>query len=201
MSKVMLIASRAESIPYRDECDYIGVDKGAYIALQANIPLVCAIGDFDSITLEQREMLKAYTNLITLPERKNETDSEAAVHYALSKGYDDITLYGGFGGRIDHTMANMYLLMHRDYPLTLEDEQNKVQLLTPGKYTIPNNFRHLSLLALEPSVISETGVSYPLVERAIDRDDIYTISNHILHHEAEITIHSGKVLCLQSNAQ
>lgn len=201
MSKVMLIASRAETVPYRDECDYIGVDKGAYIALQANIPLVCAIGDFDSITLKQREMLSAYTNLITLPERKNETDSEAAIHYALSKGYDDITLYGGFGGRIDHTMANMYLLMHRDYPLILEDEQNKVQLLTPGKYTIPNNFRHLSLLALEPSVISETGVSYPLVERAINRDDIYTISNHILHHEAVITIHSGKVLCLQSNAQ
>lgn len=201
MSKVMLIASRAETVPYRDECDYIGVDKGAYIALQANIPLVCAIGDFDSITLEQRELLSAYTNLITLPERKNETDSEAAIHYALSKGYDDITLYGGFGGRIDHTMANMYLLMHRDYPLILEDEQNKVQLLTPGKYTIPNNFRHLSLLALEPSVISETEVSYPLVERAIDRDDIYTISNHILHHEAKITIHSGKVLCLQSNAQ
>lgn len=201
MSKVMLIASCAESVPYRKDYDYIGVDKGAYIAMQAHISLRCAIGDFDSITEEQRQLLSQYTQLIALPVRKNETDSEAAIHYALEQGYEEIILYGGFGGRVDHMMANMYLLMHRTYPLALEDEHNLAQVLTPGKYTIPNKFRHLSFLALEPSVISETGVSYPLEERHINSSDIYTISNHIVDQQAEVIIHQGRVLMLQSNSQ
>lgn len=201
MSKVMLIASQMEMVPYECDIDCIGVDRGAFMAMKQGVPLVCAIGDFDSIDEDEKKQLAQYTSLITLPERKNETDSEAAIHYALEKGYDDITLFGCFGGRIDHMMANMYLLMHRSYPLKLMDENNLAYVLTPGKYTISNKYRHVSLLALEDSVVSEAGVSYPLHERSIAPYDIYTVSNHMEHEMAVITIHSGRVLFMQSNCK
>lgn len=201
MPKVMLIAALAESIPYDVDMKYIGVDHGAYLAMKQEIPLLCAIGDFDSTSLDEKEKLSQYTNIVSLPERKDETDSEAAIHYALAQGFNDITLYGCFGGRIDHSMANIYLLMHRSYPLTLMDNDNLMKKLTPGKYTICNNYRHLSLLALEESVISELGVSYPLAERLIHPYDIYTVSNHILQKTAEIIVHSGSIILMQSNGK
>lgn len=201
MSKVILIASRAVSVPYEKNCDYIGVDRGAYIAMQQDIPLVCAIGDFDSISEDEKQILSNYTKLITLPVRKNETDSEAAIHYALEHGYDEIVLYGGFGGRIDHSLANLYLLMNRNYALTLQNETNIIKVLMPGKYTVFNNYRHLSFLALEDTIISETGVAYPLHEQFITTSDIYSVSNEILGESAKITIHSGRVLMIQSNDQ
>lgn len=200
MSKVILVASRAEMVPHMD-CDYIGVDRGGYIAMQQNIPLVCAIGDFDSINKEEKQALAAYTTLVSLPVRKNETDSEAAIHYALQKGYNEIILYGCFGGRMDHSLANLYLLMNRDYPLTLQNETNEIQVLTPGKYTIFNKYRHLSFLALEDSCISETGVAYCLHERVLTKQDIYSVSNEIIGKSAEICIHYGRMLMIQSNDQ
>lgn len=200
MRKVMLVAGLTKKVPLRKGYAYIGVDRGAYTAMLQQIPLLCAIGDFDSISERERHALSLYTNMIVLPQQKDETDSEAAIHYALEKGYEEIVLYGCLGGRLDHTMANLSLLMHREYPLILEDEEHIVRILKPGDHTVRNTFRHLSLLALEKSVVSESGVLYPLVKRHIEQSDIYTISNQIQQEEAHITIHSGSVLLIQSNA-
>ena len=35
------------------------------------------------------------------------TDTHAAIEYAISKGYDEIELYGVTGGRLDHFFAVM----------------------------------------------------------------------------------------------
>ena len=44
----------------------VGIDKGAYLAYQANIKLDYAIGDFDSISAEELNELESYTNVIKL---------------------------------------------------------------------------------------------------------------------------------------
>lgn len=201
MSKVMLIAARSKHIPIVDNCDYIGIDRGALIAIRQGLRLKCAIGDFDSVNEVERKEIERATIVHSMPARKDDTDSEAALHYALQQGYDDIILYGCFGGRIDHAMANMYLLMHRDYPLTLMDEHNTAKILKQGNYHIANTHKYLSFLALEDSIISERGVSYPLIEKDISPDIILTISNEIIDDEAIIDIHKGKVLMMQCDEQ
>ncbi len=45
-----------------------------------------------------------------LPAEKDETDLEAAIYAALDFGPEKITIIGGLGGRIDHTLGNLYLL-------------------------------------------------------------------------------------------
>ena len=195
--KVILAAGLCEHIPLWKDADVIGVDRGALIAVRQKVSLRYAIGDFDSSTAQEKAEIAAACEIHTLPRHKNETDSEAAIQYALDQGYEEIILYGGLGGRMEHALANLYLLMHRDYPLTLQDEHHIITKCKPGTYYVKKQFTYLSLLALEPTIISESGVAYPLHKRQITPTDIYPISNEIIADLAEIIVHEGNVLLFQ----
>ena len=87
--------------------------------------------------------------------------------------------------------------MHRDLPLILMDEHHLIMKLQKGSYQLPHRFSYLSFLALEKTVISESGVAYPLDRRMITPHDIYPISNEIIDDFAKITIHEGSVIVFQ----
>lgn len=195
--KIMLIAAMSQTIEKIPDCDYIGIDRGALTAIRQNIPLLCAIGDFDSISSEERDEIAIHCPIEVLPTHKDETDSEKGIFYALEHGYDEIILYGALGGRMDHTTANLSLLIHRELPLVLMDEHHYIRKLKKGNYLLPKRFTYLSFLALEKTIISETGVAYPLEMRTITPQDIYPISNEIIADYAQITIHEGSVLMIQ----
>lgn len=193
----MLIAGLAHHIPHINNCDYIGIDRGAWIALQENITLSCAIGDFDSISEKEKNTIESHCPMMRLPQHKDETDTEQAILYTMEQGYKEILLYGGLGGRMDHTLANIHLLTQRDLPLVLMDEHHEIRKLKKGRHIIKPQFQYLSFLALEKTVITEKNVAYPLERRLISSKDIYTISNEILSDHAEIIIHEGSVLMMQ----
>ncbi|MEG1475198.1 MAG: thiamine diphosphokinase [Longicatena sp.] len=199
MSKVVLVAGMAHHVPCLEGYDYIGVDHGAICCVEQNIPMIAAIGDFDSITKVELEDLYKRTKVRKLPSHKNETDSEEAIAYALSLFYDEIILYGGLGGRLDHELANLHLLIHRDLPISLMDENNTVCVIKPGTYNIKKQHKYLSFLALEKSCLSEEGVAYPLCEQVFTPSDIYSISNEIIEESAQITLHYGRMLMMQSS--
>lgn len=199
MSKVVLVAGMSNTVPFLEDADYIGIDHGAVSCMQQQIPMLMAVGDFDSITESEHEQLKHYTNVKKLPAHKNETDSEVAIFHALELGYDEIILYGSLGGRIDHEMANFHLMLYRDLPITLMDEYNIVQVIKPGTYKVKKQHKYLSFLALEDSCITETGVEYPLQECKLASKDIYSISNEICDEYADVTLHYGKMLMMQSD--
>ncbi len=193
----MLVATLAEHIPHLSDCDVIGIDRGAYLAICEGLSLRCAIGDFDSVSAEELACIKAHCPIEKLPTHKDETDSEKGILYAQAQGYQTIILYGGLGGRMDHTLANLYLVMHRDWNVILMDDHHIICKLKKGTYEIPKRFTYLSFLALEPTTITECGVAYPLQKRKITPYDIYTISNEISDSHATITIHEGSVLMIQ----
>lgn len=199
MSKVILVAGMSKNVPVIEGYDYVGIDHGAISCIQQQIPMVCAVGDFDSVSMEEKAMIEKATKILPLPAHKNETDTEVAIFHALKHHYEEIILYGGLGGRIDHELANLYLLMHREYPIILMNEQNRIQLLKEGHYKVKKDaYQYLSFLALCDSCISEEAVAYPLNKQEISPKDIYTVSNEIIEEEASITIHKGKVLMIQT---
>ena len=73
---------------------YVGVDRGAILALENKIPLTYAIGDFDSINdLEYNKLRQQVKTIINLPKMKDDTDTEAAIkHFNDGK---EIEIYGG----------------------------------------------------------------------------------------------------------
>lgn len=198
MRKLIIVANQAKQIQYDPEAEYIGVDRGAWFLYKQAIPMICAIGDFDSIDASQLSHLQAKCQCIILNVKKNETDTEYAIMYAQKLNYDQIVLYGGLGGRVDHELANVFLMLHRYQNLILADEHQVMQVLSKGEYVIKKQFHYLSFLALQESVISEKGVAYPLTQARIHPYDIFTISNEIVKEKAEITIHEGSVLMIQS---
>ena len=73
----------------------IGVDRGAMECLKRNIPLSVAIGDFDSISIEEKEILKNYAKVMDEFESdKDDTDGELAIQLAMrDKNTDKIIIY------------------------------------------------------------------------------------------------------------
>lgn len=200
MKGVILVSGLATYVYHKEGYDVIGVDHGAFICAKENVYMKAAIGDFDSVNYEQLDKIEEMADVVEkLPTHKNETDTEQAILYAMEQGYEDIIICGALGGRMDHELANLYLMMYRDYPITIVNENNRMRVLKVGKYRIQKEYTYLSILPIESSCISECGVAYPLEKRTITCENIYTISNEIIDEFATITIHEGKIILIESN--
>ena len=87
----------------------IGVDKGALFLHRNNIKMDLALGDFDSITEKEFELIKKDTKIIKLNKIKDDSDTEHALN--LVKNYDEIVILGGIQGkRIEHFYAILLYL-------------------------------------------------------------------------------------------
>lgn len=195
MSIALLITPLCQKVPDIDHADYIGVDAGALKIIESNHPIKMAVGDFDSMS--ELDLQKLDCVVDKHPVMKDETDAELAMK--LCKDYDEVILYGGLSGRIDHTIANIRLIMYQYNNVILMDEMQCIRVLKNGTYWINNDYKHISFYAIEESVISLYGFLYPLKKTRISVPDIYTTSNSLEKDQGEVVVHSGSVLCVQSN--
>lgn len=197
-TEVTLILSHCDDIPEAKE--YIGVDKGAYLLAKQNKHMILAMGDFDSVTDEQLDIIKQYAKqVIQLNPIKDDTDSQAAIEYAIEQGYTKIHVYGGLGGRYDHMLINFCLALRYPQCVYLYDKQNYIYALSEGVHEInKQNYQYISFFADE-AIISLHGMKYNLENRYISNQDTYTSSNEILAKLGSIEIIRGKVLVIQSN--
>ena len=176
--KIALCATHLEKMILPQDREYIGVDHGVEELLKQGITPKFAIGDFDS--LQNRQTLENL-NIQILPERKDVTDTHVAIEYAISKGYDEIELYGVTGGRLDHFFAVMCLLeKYQDVSIKVIDQQNCIQLLKPGIHHIYNQeYYYFSLFALNESILSISQAEYTLDHYLLKRDDPLCVSNEV----------------------
>ena len=88
------------------EGDYvIAADGGFAHLLRQNMRTDLLIGDFDSLSVKPE-----HTKTVLLEKEKDETDMYAAISEGIQQGYDLFHIYGGTGGRFDHTIANLQLI-------------------------------------------------------------------------------------------
>ena len=181
------------------EADYIGADAGALILADRGIHMKAAIGDFDSVHPEDMEKIRSSADeVVILNVIKNDTDCEAAVTYAIKQGYEKIYVVCRMGGRMDHTYVNFRLALKYPGRVILYDNQNRIEAYEKGRYVLKKeNYRYLSVFADTKACITLSGMKYPLENRTITSDDIYTVSNEILAEEGILEVHEGKVLLMQ----
>ncbi len=174
----------------------IGVDEGAYIALQAGIPLDIAIGDFDSVDQEKLAYIQSQTKVIVLPEKKNDTDTGAALR--LCKDASRILILGGIQGkRIEHFIANLMLM--ETHPKVEMLDNNSHMYIMDSSFTIKKTeYRFISFFALRDTIISLDGFAYPLTNYYLKNNDPLTISNEIIKERGVVTLKGGRVLVIQS---
>ena len=65
------------------------------------------LGDFDSLG-----RIPDGDGVLVHPVEKDDTDTMLACKLGLEKGYRNFEIYGGIGGRLDHTIANMQTLLY-----------------------------------------------------------------------------------------
>lgn len=90
-------------IPNEDDL-VIGADRGYLTLREQDVRCDVIIGDFDSSSKPEGE------RVIALDPIKDDTDTIAAIRYALGQGCDRFYLYGVMGGRPDMTLASLQTL-------------------------------------------------------------------------------------------
>lgn len=180
------------------EGDVIGVDKGALICLEQGIQMRGLIGDFDSISeLDKQALHQRFPEMKILPVRKDVSDSEAAVCWAMDEGYERIVLLTSMSGRFDHSYVNFKLV--EKYGCELLDELNHIFLIQPGKTIVSKgSWKYISFFACEDAVITLEGFSYPLKDYFLSKDDVLCLSNEILGEQGSVSV-DAKLWCIQSN--
>lgn len=197
-NKCIVYLRREESFPFCD-ATYIGVDSGAYYLASCGIPMKYAIGDFDSIQKEDFQIIQQYAEkVITLPIKKDDSDSEYAIRFLVKEGYDEIVLYGGLGDRVDHMYVNLQLCYQFPNIVTFQNAKNRICALGKGKYSFSKEEGYVSFFAQENAVITLSGFLYPLEKQVINASTLFTLSNQIVSQEATVTIHEGIVLVMRT---
>ena len=93
---------------HRDEYGLVIAADGGYDSLtKIRVTPDLLIGDFDSILTEAKGI-----ETLRFKVEKDETDMHLAYLEGVSRGYTEFHIFGGVGGRQDHTFANYSLLLH-----------------------------------------------------------------------------------------
>lgn len=203
MTKALIITSHVEhlnkiNLDYSEFDTVICADGGFQIAQQLGLAPNILIGDYDS---SPRPNLP---DIIVLPMEKDMTDSEAAIDLAVSKGFRRITVLGGLGGRLDHTMGNLGMLAKycgRLEHLAFVDGHNYVFMLPPGSFTVPANpYQYMGIISYGAFARDVTlrGVKYPLTNHFLTNDTTLGVSNEITAEEAAISFTEGRLLVILS---
>lgn len=80
----------------------IAADGGLASLEEIGIPPDLCVGDFDSLG-----HIPNIENTVCHPVEKDDTDTALAISEGTDRGYGAFVIYGGLGGRLDHTIANI----------------------------------------------------------------------------------------------
>ena len=139
----------------------VACDAGYKALISAGISPDVFIGDGDSLGFIPKVAEK-----VVLPSVKDDTDTVAAVKYALAHGFKTIDLYGALGGeRPSHSAANISLLAYIDSQGAkgrIIDRRCKVEYLTEKDGDVPvPSCRYFSLFAASGDAkVSISGAKY-----------------------------------------
>lgn len=186
-----------------DKEDFIIAADGGYNAAVENkiIPDLF-VGDFDSCDseVEVKERL-------VLPVIKNDTDTLAAIRTGLERGYTEFHIYGGAGGRIDHTLANIQSLIFLSKNGAigfLHSDKQLVTSITDSSLEIaPMPCGYVSVFSDSVATgVFESGMKYSLENAELTSDFPIGTSNELCGKRAYISVEKGTlIITLPENAE
>ncbi len=179
-------------------------DGGAKLALEEGLVPSLVIGDFDSNQGFAVADLPPTIPVQVHPVQKDYTDTGLCLAYAVENGFQDILVLGGFGGREDHTMANLQNLFHYHRPgirLTMRDAQNMALPVVNQSLSLPcaKGWR-LSVFSHSAQSLGVTlrGVLYPLEGGTLSSNFPLGVGNSALADEVFIEVKEGALLVMLS---
>lgn len=178
----------------------VAIDGGMNYLDKINILPEVLIGDQDSIDREILEKIRAgKIQEIKFPSEKDSTDMEIGIDYLYELACDEIIIFGGTGTRLDHSLANIFLLNKlRDLGIfgKIIDRNNTIVLIDSYYRILKEKNKFVSVIPIETTgaVVSLKGFKYPLDRYFMKFNSTIGISNEILDDFGEVTIDRGRVL-------
>ncbi len=173
----------------------IAADGGLRYLRELGTEADVVIGDFDSLgNMPDNE------NTVILPCEKDTTDTYEALQLGLSKGFDTFHIYGGTGGRLDHTLANiqtLYDLSRKGYKASIYGNGYVLTAITDGKITLSGKSGgYVSVFSYSEVSTGVTlkGLKYELEDAKLENRFPLGVSNEFTDKTAEISVISGSLL-------
>ena len=181
----------------------IAADGGAVHLHRMDIVPRVIIGDLDSIPENILSFFKEkQVKILRHPARKDQTDLELCMEYAIDQGCDDLLIMGATSTRLDHTLANILLLRRlaaQGIPVTILDAHNDIHIVFSRLTLTGHPGDLISVIPISDCVkgVTLAGLEYPLTDQTLCMGTTMGISNVFAQKEATITITSGAVLVIK----
>ena len=203
MSICLIFAGGPENgtpcLPLPETAFVIAADSGLHLCERLQFAPDLVLGDFDSLGAAPADY-----PVMTVPVEKDDTDTLLAVRVALERGYRDIRIVGAFGGRLDHTIANLQtleFLYRAGAEGVLIGSEHYARMQGPGtrEYPAVPGFSFSVFSWTERcGGVSLSGVYYPLENAVLTREFPLGVSNAVTAESAHVTCESGLLLIVGS---
>ena len=165
-------------------------------ALGINPDLI--IGDFDSYNKPVTDK-----ELIALPREKDDTDTFFAAKEGVKRGYGEFLLIGVIGGRLDHSIGNLSILLYLDsigLKASAIDDYSVIEVVSRNTAYIESDYKFFSLLNVTGVAkgITIKNAKFPLENGEINCEYQYGVSNETINSSpAEVSVKEGKLLLIK----
>ena len=185
---------------------WVGADRGALRLVKRGIQPVMVVGDFDSIDAAELQTVKdALVGAVVVKPDQDHTDTQLAIKSIFEQLQpDEVHLYGATGGRLDHLLANMWLVLDPVFrqwapQIKLIDKQNSVQFFLPGDYQITKEAdkRYLAFVPLMPMHLTLPDEKYQL-DAVYNAYPISWASNEFSGNTGHFSFDAGVLAVIQS---
>lgn len=194
-------------IPLHEGDFIIAADGGFGYCRYLEIEPDMILGDFDSIDERNMEYIMEMRALHpekvkVLPAQKDDTDMLAAIKEGLQRGYTEFVIYGGQGGRLSHTMANIQCLAYlkeKGAKGYLMDGNGMILVAQNETISFKKNLEgFLSLFSLGEKAEGVTirNMKYLLDKAVVTNDFPVGVSNEFIGKESSITVEKGMLLIM-----
>ena len=157
---------------------------------------LAVVGDFDSLGAPPEN-----EKVVGLEVEKNFTDGERAVRLAKELGANGVTIYGAFGGKIEHILGNIALLkIAKEIGLNAKIE-SEAEIV----YLIDKKFSFTAKQGATVSLIPygnkckfkrSSGLYYPLKNLTLTNADTRGISNQVTQETVTLIVSKGEALLI-----
>ncbi len=177
----------------------IAADGGYDHLVKCNIVPDIVIGDFDSLGYIPDD-----TKVIRLPVEKDITDMLAAINIGIEKGYRIFYIYGGCGGRIDHTMSNLQLaasIAEKGMEIFIKEGNSVITAVHNNKVVIDEKSKGCISIISHSDVstgVTFKGLKYPLTNAKLTNTFPLGVSNVLVGDKAEISVENGTLIIFYS---
>ena len=185
---------------------FVGVDRACLRLLELGLPIDLAVGDFDSVSRSELEMIQSATkDCMIAPAEKDDTDTELALKITFHLYPEaEVTIFGAFGGRIDHMLSNIFLVSDPELApfmrrICLRDKQNKITYYPEGSHKVlpEPGMTYVSFLHEGDGELTILGAKYELTSMNYFQKKIYS-SNEFVDGPIQVIVPNGYVIVIQT---